>query len=58
MGKQMTTRVFRIAPADLETLTPRISANSERGVLPPTVAQDLAAIYGQAWAGKHAGRGE
>jgi hypothetical protein len=54
----MTTRVFRIAPADLETLTPRITANSKRGVLPPTVAQDLAAIYGQPWADDHARRGE
>jgi hypothetical protein len=42
----------------IAALTPRISANSERGVLPPTVAQDLAALYGQAWAEDHAGRGE
>lgn len=50
-------RVYRIAASDLDTLIPRISATSDRVVLPSTVAQDLAAIYGQAWAEDHAGRG-
>lgn len=54
---KVNARVFRIAESDLETLTQRVTANSERGVLPPNVAQDLAAIYGQVWAERHAGRG-